>query len=390
MMKRKFFLLLAVASMTLSLAAQSAGPVKKYSVSTNSFWSNWFVQTNVTWNTFYVGGYDKTLSSPFREFPMGTKATDVGHRTALGFSLALGKWFTPGLGLRTKANGLWYGKAFDGESGKYMLLNEHMLFNLSNLFGGYNANRFWNLIPYIGGGVARHFDANRNSLVWSAGILNTFRVSKAVALNLELGYVSYGKDFWGTGVSNGLTAHQRDHQFMIEVGATFNIGKKGWSKTPDLEAINALAESEMDALNAQLADAQMENARLRKLLASQPKQEKVETKTVTVEKVVTAPVSVFFRIGQAKVASRKELQNVAELVKVAKDGQSAIVVTGYADSKTGNAKYNQQLSQRRAEAVAAELVKMGIGRERIQTVAAGGVDTLAPKDYNRRATVELK
>ena len=66
------------------------------------------------------------------------------------------------------------------------------------------------------------------------------------------------------------------------------------------------------------------------------------------------------------------------------------MVTGYADSKTGSAKYNQTLSQKRADAVVNELVKMGISRDNIEVKAAGGVDTLNPANYNRRATVEIK
>ena len=92
----------------------------------------------------------------------------------------------------------------------------------------------------------------------------------------------------------------------------------------------------------------------------------------------------------AKVASKKDLQNVSDLAKVAKDNNAKIVVTGYADSKTGSAKLNQKLSEKRAETVANELVKMGVSRDQIETVAAGGVNTLSPINYNRRATVEIK
>ena len=52
--------------------------------------------------------------------------------------------------------------------------------------------------------------------------------------------------------------------------------------------------------------------------------------------------------------------------------------------------YNQALSQRRAETVANELVKMGVSRDNIIVKAAGGVNDLSPISYNRRATVELQ
>ena len=101
-------------------------------------------------------------------------------------------------------------------------------------------------------------------------------------------------------------------------------------------------------------------------------------------------MSVFFNLNKAVIASQRDLQNVASLVAVAKQQGARLVVTGYADSQTGSADCNSQLSQQRAEAVANEIVKMGFPRESIETVAAGGVDTLSPTPYNRRATVEIK
>ena len=393
-MMRKLLLMLAVASLSVASVAQDSEPVAKYSVSTNSFWSNWFVQANVSWNAFYVGGEHKLLSSPFNKFGLGTKPGE-GHPTSLGFSVALGKWFTPGIGLRTKANALWVGKAFDGDSPRYLTLNEHVLFNLSNMFCGYNADRVWNFIPYVGAGWAKNFRSKHGTLLWSAGILNTFRLSRMVALNLELGYMSYGKEFLGLNAGQGgaFGKSRRDHHFTLEVGATINLDKRGWRKSPDVEAIKALSQSQIDALNAQLEDAMAENDRLRQELSAKPVATAAvaEAKpTAPVTKVVAAPVSVFFNIGQATLASKKELQNVADLVKVAKDNKAKIVVTGYADSKTGSSDYNRQLSQKRADAVAAEIVKMGFSRDSIETVAAGGVDTLNPSNYNRRVTIEIK
>ena len=388
---KKLFLMLAVASLSLNAMAQE-DPTEKYSVSTNSFWSNWFIQGNVNWNSFYYGGVNKFGSTPFNKFPLGTDATkNEGHPTALGFSVAVGKWFTPGLGLRTKVNGAWLNKAFNKNSQTYVGINEQALFNLHNLLGGYDADRFWNFIPYAGAGVARNFDAKANSFVLSAGILNTFKVGKKLFLNLDLGYYSYDKAFVG-GLGGGIRPAARFNQLSLEVGVTYNLGKGTWNKTPDVDAIKALSQGQIDALNAQLSDAQSENARLKDLLANQQKEvaqaTAVATKTVT--KVVAAPVSVFFNINKSKIASKKDLQNVSELAKVAKDNNSKIVVTGYADSKTGSAEYNQKLSEKRANTVADELVKMGIDRNNIEIVAAGGVKTLSPISYNRRATVEIK
>ena len=386
---KKFFMVLALASVSVAGMAQDE-LTEKYSVATNSFWSNWFVQGNVAWNSFYVGGENKFGSTPFYKFGLGADKAAAAdkHATALGFSVAVGKWFTPGLGLRTKANFAWLGKAFDKESQTYLALNEQALFNLSNLLCGYNPNRIWNFIPYAGLGVARNFDEKANSFVASAGLLNTFKVSNKVALNLDLGYYSYDKAFVGV-ESGGIAPKHRFNQLALEAGVTVNLGKGTWNKVPDVEAIKALHQSQLDALNAQLADANAENTRLNNLIKNH-KCPEATAAAATVKDVAAAPVSVFFNISKAKVASKKDLVNLKALAEVAKDNDKTLVVTGYADSKTGSASFNQTLSQKRAETVKKELVKLGVAENKIETVAAGGVNDITPVSYNRRAVVTIK
>lgn len=391
---KKLLLALAFAGISVAGMAQNNEtnvPEMKYSVATNSFWSNWFVQANVAGTAFYSNeeqGWDLS-KSPFK-----------GFRNNLGFSVAVGKWFTPGLGLRTKFNGVWgrtvgaeaKGKEWskDDNANKYWTLNEQVLFNLSNLFCGYSDTRVWNFIPYLGGGIGRNMSANTYAMGLSAGILNTFRLSDRFALNLELAYGMWETDM--DGISYGALETKngpagRDQMVSVEVGLTYNLGKTRWNKTPDVDALKALSQSQIDALNAQLADSQNENAKLKNMLANQ---KPAETATKVVKEIAAAPVSVFFNIGKSRIASKKDLQNVKDLVEVAKANNSKIVVTGYADSKTGSAAFNKSLSQKRADVVANELVKMGVNRDNIEVVAAGGVNTLSPVSYNRRATVAIK
>ena len=171
---------------------------------------------------------------------------------------------------------------------------------------------------------------------------------------------------------------------------TYNLGKATWSKTPDVEAIKALSQGQIDALNAQLADANAENARLNNIIKNHKCPETKGGETKVVEKVISTPVSVFFNIGKSKIASQKDLVAVKTIAEAAKANNAKILVKGYADSKTGNANLNQKLSQKRAEAVVAELVKYGVDRANIETEAEGGVNDLSPISFNRRATVELK
>lgn len=378
---KKLFIALAFAGISLSSMAQDADPTLKYSVATNSFWSNWFIQVGADWNAWYSGqehGQD-LATSPFKKF-----------RSNPGVSVAVGKWFTPGIGLRTKLSGIW-GKNVtddnnDGNGNKYWTLNEHVLFNLSNMLCGYNPNRVWNFIPFAGAGVTRSMSYNTYAMNYSVGILNTFRVSKKVGINFELGWDRLEGDADGCDYSNGNRGwDSHDNKLYAEVGLTFNLGKASWDKTPDVDAIKALSQSQIDALNAQLNDANAENARLKKLLA-----EKKEEPTKGVKEFANSPVSVFFNINKYKIASRKDLVNVKEMAKYAKENDANILVTGYADSATGKPAYNQKLSEKRANTVADEIVKMGVSRDKITTEAKGGVNDLSPISYNRRATVQIK
>lgn len=379
---KKFLMLLAFAGVSVAGMAQEGTPELKYSVATNSFWSNWFIQANVAGTAFYSSQENNlNLSdSPLK-----------GFRNNLGASVAIGKWFTPGLGLRTKVNGVW-GRTVNGDdkkanASKYWQANEQVLFNLSNMLCGYNPNRVWNFIPYLGGGIGRNMTYNSYAMGLQAGLLNEFRLSRKFALNLDLSFGLHEPDFDGNAIANASSRSpkSKDRDLNLEIGLTYNLGKATWNKVPDVDAINALHQSQLDALNAQLADANAENDRLNNLIKNH---KCPEAKTVTVKEVAMAPVSVFFNIGKSKIASRKDLQNVKAMTEANKDGK--FVVTGYADSKTGSASYNQKLSQKRADAVANELVKMGVSRDNIEIVAKGGVADLTPISYNRRATVEIK
>ena len=377
---KKLLIVLAMCGLTMGANAQetTTDPVQKYSVATNSFWSNWFIQVGADWNAYYSNEeHGQGLShSPFK-----------GFRAVPGFSVAVGKWFTPGLGLRTKFQGVWGRQVYDDvKHTRHMwTLNENVLFNLSNMLYGYNPERVWNFVPFLGGGINRNCSDNNYAMNLSFGILNTFRVSNKVGINFELGWNYAEEDFDGISAGKGNRIWEgKDNRLYAEVGLTFNLGKATWEKTPDVDAIKALSQSQIDALNAQLNDANAENARLKNLLA-----EKKNEAPASVKNYSNAPMSVFFNINKAKVASRKDLVNVKGLADYAKENNVNLVVTGYADSATGSAAYNQKLSERRAETVANELVKMGVSRDQITTEGKGGVKDLSPVSYNRRATVKI-
>lgn len=375
---KKFLIMLAIAGVSLtSMAQETETTTEKYSVATNSFWSNWFVQGGVQWTAFYSSlehGFD-TSNNPLKSFRSNPQA-----------SVAIGKWFTPGLGLRTKVSGIW-GKA-NGDSFKYWNAQEQVLFNLSNMFCGYNPKRVYNCIPFAGAGFARNMSSDMYAMGMSIGLLNEFNINKRVAINLELGWNRLENDFYSEGHANngprGWDSH--DNYLYAELGLTLNIGKTGWAKVPDVDAIKALSQSQIDALNAQLADSKSENERLKAMLNERPKEVAMPE---SIKQFITTPVSVFFNIGKTDVANPKDLVNVEALAKYAKTNNSKIMVTGFADSATGTPQINQKLSVKRAEIVKGELIKMGVHADNISTQAHGGVETLSPISFNRRATVQI-
>ena len=391
---KKFLMIMAFASVSMASMAQE-DPTLKYSVATNSFWQNWFIQVNGSWNAFYSNEEkgDDFAKSPFKDF-----------RSAPGFSVAVGKWFTPGLGLRTKFAAM-NGRSVisenkDANDVKFWNAQEQALFNLSNMLCGYSATRVWNFIPYAGVGITRNCSYNTYELAASAGILNTWKLSKRVLLNLDLGMTMCGDDFEGRlgakkyadlgGKGGDPSPSNHDRWFTGEIGLTFNLGRVGWDKTPDVDAIKALSQSQIDALNAQLNDANAENARLNARLREALANQKPAETPKAVREFVTTPVSVFFNLDKTNIASQKDLVNIEGVAKYAKENNTNLLVTGYADSATGKADHNMWLSEERAKTVAEELVKMGVSRDKIETVAKGGVDELSPISFNRRATVQVK
>lgn len=386
---KKFVIGAALLGMSMTAFAQQADPTMKYSVATNSFWSNWFIQVGGDYNIWYSNQEHGRRLDNGGDFDFLSK-----QRRSFGGSVAIGKWFTPGIGLRTKLQGFNSKKigAVSVTSQHFWSLNEQIMFNLSNLFMGYNPERVWNISPFIGGGMARNMSANRYVMQLSAGINSSWRLCRNLDLYAEAGWNRMEDNFDGNEMAQLSNSHHgrgwedKDNHLYAEIGLTFKLGKATWNKTPDVDAIKALSQSQIDALNSQLNDLNAENGKLRKELAEKPK---TTVLTKSLKEFVATPISVFFNIGKIDVALLKDLVNVRALAKYAIENNSHILVTGYADSSTGTPAINQRLSEQRANTIVEELVKMGVNRSNIRTAAGGGVKMLEYPDYDRRATVQI-
>lgn len=202
---KKIILFIFVILMSASLAAQD-----KF----------WFVSANVAGSVFYGNEeIDRDISkSPFK-----------GFRDNLGVSLAVGRWFSPEIALRTKLNGFWGRYIISEDAGtnanKYMVLDEQVLLDVTNIFGGADPNRKYHLIPFFGAGFGRNMTYNRWATNLSVGILNQFKLTDCLFLNAELGFTLHTREFSG-GDERKYGHHSlenEDRQFLLEVGVTYNF-----------------------------------------------------------------------------------------------------------------------------------------------------------------------
>jgi hypothetical protein len=103
---------------------------------------------------------------------------------------------------------------------------------------------------------------------------------------------------------------------------------------------------------------------------------------------------VFFGFDQATLTPDAKRVVADAAAEFQRSGAARITTTGHTDT-SGSAEYNMRLSQRRADAVARELVRLGVPQGVITTVARGESDLLVPtKDgvrepRNRRVEIEI-
>ncbi len=308
--------------------------------------------------------------------------------------LGLGYQFSPVFGMRLQANGWqskggWSGfRANPGETPynatykfKYMAPGVDFMFNLSNLFCGWNPNRVLNVTAFLGGGANIAWDNDEvNELaatmkktsaynleyLWDgtkvrpygrAGLELAFKVSKSVSLMLE-GNANITSDKY-----NSKKAGNPDWYFNALAGLRINLGKSYTKKAKPVEEPAP---------------------------APAPKQEyvapKPEPKPAPVEKKVEEiRRDIFFTINSYKIAPAEEAK-IREVVDfLGKNPEAKVVVTGYADKGTGTERINDRIAAKRAAAVVWMLEKRyGIPAERITEDSKGArVQPFAENNMNR-------
>ena len=111
--------------------------------------------------------------------------------------------------------------------------------------------------------------------------------------------------------------------------------------------------------------------------------------------VVTMPQDILFGFDSAELRPdlTRDLQSIGASLQRYPD--TRVIVTGHTDS-TGDAGYNQRLSERRAESVAAVLRRSGVSAGRISTRGAGATQPIASnatqdgRARNRRVEIVIR
>ncbi len=380
---KKFMISLALASIAMVSYAQETVsevvvPTEKHSVMTNGWWDNWFLGVNGGVQVY--NGVRTLGESPF------------DHLTP-AISAFVGKWHTPGFGWRVAYNGFQVKPYEDMDEAAFMNFHFDAMFNVSNLVCGYNSDRIWNFIPYVGVGWAgAKVDEDDNefhgSISANYGILNTFRLSDNWALNLEVSGTFLRNGFGGLPGSSG-----HDMMWAAELGVTYKFNNATWENTPDIDAIMAMNAAALAELNSQLQAKEAENAQLKsQLTAAKNALAQAQTRIKQIEsapKYMDVAQSVFFAFNSSKIDSKKEIINLQSLAEAAKNAGVKLSVIGYADSATGSAAYNQKLSEARANAVAEKLVEMGVPQNMLVVEGKGGVDAEKPARLNRRVIISI-
>ena len=377
---KKFMISLVIASVAMFSYAQETVtevvvPTKKYCVETNRFGANWFISANGGASIYH--GVVTHGENPFKHL-------------SPNLSIYAGKWHSPGYGWRVGYTGLNVKTFEDAKRWPFVNIHFDALFNLTNLCCGYREDRIYNAIPYVGVGWAgRKYEGGGNvlsgTLTAHYGLLNTFRVAKRWAINLELA---------GTFLRNGFSGQcgwqGHDNLWSATVGVTFRLGKPDWNQAVDVPALQAVyggiiagLENDLNNANEQNQKAQNEIANLRNQLndvtgkynelASQPR-------------FVDVKQSTFFPFGTAKLDSKREELNIKAYAEAAKAAGAKLRVIGYADT-IGAEEFNQKLSLQRAEAVAAILRANGAEVESV--IGQGESSEYSTKYLNRRAVIEV-
>lgn len=330
---------------------------------------------------------------------LATKAT--GHAWLKDMNpnvgLRIGRNFTPVFGLAAESN--VYFKNTNGHTTGTVVngMNTSLLgtTNLTNLFGGYKGEpRLFELTALYGLGWGHVF--GHPTKVYKADMLT----SKAA---LDFGFNLGQKKAWQLYIEpamiwalngNGYQGVKYDvnrASFQLNVGLVYKF--KNSNGSHNFVVAQLRDQAEINALNDQINDLRGELAGKDDEMAAKDrqiaelKQQLADCQNQTTTACERLQPVVIFRQGKSTI-DRAQYASIELIAKYMKDNQDAKVeIKGYA-SPEGSAKFNQKLSQARANAVKKALVKRyNISADRIEAKGMGATNKLSERvEFNRVAT----
>ena len=370
-MKKLFGILMIGAFCVTPLVAQNTETPEKVQLP-SKLSSNWYLQLQ--------GGVNYSAGS-------GMKDTKFFKMLSPAAAVAVGKEFTPLFGARAQITG-WQAKGqynWQGSQYKHSFIqgNVDATLNITNVFRPYNRDNVFNLYGLAGfayvHGYSKTLDSpvkggsanlgTSNQIAPRAGLKADFMIAENISLNAELAANLLDRKFtenqFGDKSNEGLITA------LAGITVHFNRG---------FNTVDYIDPATVDKLNSQVnqlrSNVSTKDSKISQLEAQLAQKPTEVVKTQEVEEVLMNAVIVF-KIGTATLQDNQEI-NIFNAAKFFQDNQDyTCVVTGYADKATGNQRINQELSEKRAAAVANVMInKFGIPASRIVTKASG--DSVQP------------
>lgn len=368
-MKTKVLLLSILFGSALSLSAQQYQPQVGFSTENGSKTN--FKKNKATDNMFIsiAGGANILLGDKNGD-------ADFGDRIAPHGAISIGKWYNPYMAFRLQINGGLMNNWNDYGDQEFKWINPHVdiMWDVTNFWAPYKESKVFHFIPFVGVGYALRPGTTVDGISYkraesvsvNGGAQFLFRLSKRVDLFLEGQYTLLG-EHWN-GPSTSRPRYDRPVQAML--GLNFNLGRK------EFEVIEPMDYDLLNDLNSQINALRDRNSELEKRPEFCPD---CPEPIIPEDKKADMNV-VYFRLNSAKIDKNQEI-NIFNTADFAKKNGVGIKLVGYADKKTGNPDYNKGLSERRARAVAKQLIdKYGVSSNNISIEWKG--DTVQPYDEN--------
>lgn len=321
---------------------------------------NWFVSAEVGPSFFYG---------------IPTGCGDLFDRAQPSLSFSLGKWHSPFFGTRLKYQGF---KAVDAasEKVKYTLVHQDFLLNVSSFFhrSYFEDGARWNVSPFVGAGLFRNDDRDKNKLAVTYGVKFSYKVCPHLHVKGELSGLMSTRTWDGFGKSGKIG----DGLYTASVGVVFGLGKEGWKRKHGsvVEKYIFAGTSSNNGYEHQRNNYSGLNSLKSRLGIAD-----------SVAKFFQSPVLFFFKINSTALVDRQQMHNIDEIAHIAKTYGMNLRIIGAADSKTGSKSYNRKLSIARAKYIAKCFIRRGVPKSQLSGSSLGGVDMYHPYPANRHTCV---